>query len=134
VPSMNSSHDYSSTPVATAQDRRHYPRYTVQVQIEIHPEGTDVPMRFETTDISRGGCYVQMMMPFKIGCSVRIMLWLDGRPIIIRGKVVTHHPQFGNGITFVEFEGEGDKLLKQYLEDVVNDDSRGHDNGQYYGS
>jgi|HubBroStandDraft_2_1064218.scaffolds.fasta_scaffold212408_3 c-di-GMP-binding flagellar brake protein YcgR len=134
MPSMNSSNDYSSTPVATALDRRHYPRHTVQVQIEIHPEGTDVPMRFETTDISRGGCYVQMMMPFNVGCSVRITLWLDGHAIVIRGKVVTHHPQFGNGITFVDFEGEGDRLLKQYLEEVVTEDSNDQDNDQYYGS
>jgi c-di-GMP-binding flagellar brake protein YcgR len=122
--SMNSPDDYSSTPVATAQDRRRHPRYTVQVQIEIHPEGTDVPMRFETTDISRSGCYVQMMMPFKVGCSVQMTLWLDGHAVSIRGKVVTQHPQFGNGIMFVDFEGEREQLLKQYLESVVIEDSK----------
>ncbi|MGB6384725.1 MAG: PilZ domain-containing protein [Terriglobales bacterium] len=124
MPSMNSPNDYSSTPVAAPPDRRHHPRYTVQVPIEIHPEGTDVPMRFETTDISRSGCYVQMMMPFKIGCSVRITLWLDGHAVVIRGRVVTHHPQFGNGVMFVDFEGEREQLLKQYLEAVVTEDSK----------
>jgi hypothetical protein len=126
---LNLPNDYSSTPIATAQDHRHHPRYTVQIQIEIHPEGTEVPMRFETTDISRGGCYIQMMMPFKIGCFVRLTLWLDGHAAIVRGKVVTLHPQFGNGITFVDFEGEGDRRLKQYLEDVVTEDSKEQDFG-----
>jgi hypothetical protein len=102
--SMNSPDDYSSTPVATAQDRRRHP--------------------FETTDISRSGCYVQMMMPFKVGCSVQMTLWLDGHAVSIRGKVVTQHPQFGNGIMFVDFEGEREQLLKQYLEAVVIEDSK----------
>jgi hypothetical protein len=33
--------------------------------------------------------------------------------------VVTHHPQFGNGIKFLEFEDDGKKVLAQYL-DAIN--------------
>jgi PilZ domain-containing protein len=96
-------------------DRRLYPRYTVQVQIEIRPDGNDVPLRLVTTDLSRGGCYVQMLMQLSLGIRLQTTLWLDGYPIVIRGLVVTRHPQFGNGIMFVEFEGQGEQLLTRYL-------------------
>ena len=99
-------------------DRRLYPRYTVQVPIEIHEEGTDVPLRLETTDLSRGGCYVQLMMTLVLGTYVHATLWLDQMPVHIRGRVVTRHPQFGNGIMFLEFENNGERLLAQYLEAI----------------
>jgi hypothetical protein len=101
---------------ATEPDRRQFPRYNTQVQIEIRQEDSDVPMRLETTDLSRGGCYVQLLIPLSVGIRVRLTLWLDGYPAIISGLVVTRHPQFGNGIMFVDFEGEADQLLKRYLD------------------
>jgi hypothetical protein len=103
-------------PAATEPDRRRYPRVGTQVQIEIHEEGSDVPMRLETTDLSRGGCYVQLLIPLSVGLRVHLTLWLDGYPAVIRGIIVTRHPQYGNGIMFVDFESEADQRLKRYLE------------------
>jgi hypothetical protein len=116
---MNS---YESQPVshaAPAPERRLYPRYSVQVQVELHLEGSDVPMRLETTDLSRGGCYVQLMIPLSVGIRLRATLWLAGHAVIIHGLVVTRHPQFGNGIMFVDFEGDGAHVLEQYLAEIT---------------
>jgi PilZ domain len=107
-----------STSALTAADRRRHARYTVQVQIELHEEGSDIPMRFVTTDLSRG-CYVQMMTQFPLGVRLQVTLWLDGYPIVIRGLVVTRHPQFGNGIMFMEFEDEAEQLLSRYLDAIT---------------
>jgi len=103
----------------TEPDRRRYPRYTVQVQIEIHQETNNVPMRLETTDLSRGGCYVQMMLPLEVGAAVRMTLWLDHDPIVVRGRVVTRHPQFGNGIMFTDFEDQAKQFLNRYLDAIA---------------
>ena len=100
-------------------DRRLHSRYNLHVQIEIRPEGSDVPMRLETSDLSRGGCYIQTMMAFAIGTHVRATLWLDDLPVIVRGEVVTCHPQFGNGIMFVQFIGNGQHLLNHYLDTII---------------
>jgi len=108
-----------STSLALDHDRRRYPRYTVQVQIALHLDGDDVPMRLETTDLSRGGCYVQLLMALPLAAQVHATLWLDDVPINIRGRVVTRHPQYGNGIMFLDFEGEGEQLLKRYLEAIT---------------
>jgi PilZ domain len=101
-------------------DRRTSPRHTVNVQIEIRVEGEAVPLRLETTDLSRGGCYVQVMIPLSVGLRVQAKLWLDGTPIVIRGLVVTRHPQFGNGIVFVDFESDAEPTLNRYLDVLVN--------------
>jgi hypothetical protein len=112
---MNSPNAQPSTNPPAELDRRQHRRYTLQVQIEIHQEGSEVPMRLETTDLSRGGCYIELIMPLSIGVSVQVTLWLDGYPIVIRGRVVTRHPQFGNGIMFVDFLGQAEHLLIRYL-------------------
>jgi PilZ domain len=106
--------------VLTLPDRRLHSRHTVQVQIELRLDGNDVPMRLETTDLSRGGCYVQMMMTLEIGAQLQATLWLGGFPIVVRCRVVTRHPQFGNGIMFVSFDGQAEPALARYL-DAIND-------------
>ena len=104
-----------ATRSSTDPERRRHPRYTLQVQIELRQEGIDVPMRLVTTDLSRGGCYIQTLMQLPLAARVQATLWLDACPIVIQGVVVTRHPQFGNGIMFVEFEGQGEQLLSRYL-------------------
>jgi hypothetical protein len=106
-------------PASPNRERRLHPRYTVNVPIEIHEEGSRIPLRVKTTDLSRGGCYIKLTVPLGVGGRIRAQLSLDGQPIVARGRVVTRHPDFGNGIMFLEFEGEGEKLLRQYLAAVV---------------
>ena len=106
--------------VALAEsDRRFHRRYTVQVQIELRQEGSDVPIRLATTDLSRGGCYIELMMPLSIGTHIQATLWLGGHPIVIQGRVVTCHPQYGNGMMFEKFEGQAEQLLHEYLDAIV---------------
>lgn len=108
-----------SASLPACPDRRRYPRYTVQVQIELHQEGNDIPMRLETTDLSRSGCYVQILIPLAVSTRIRATLWLDGNPAVIRGTVVTRHPQFGNGIMFQEFEADAEQRLGRYLDAIT---------------
>jgi hypothetical protein len=108
-----------STSAVSESERRLHARYTIHAQIEIHLQGDDVPIRLETTDLSRRGCYIQMTVPLLVGTPVRGTLWLDGYPAVFRGLVVTRHPQFGNGIAFVEFDDEGEQLLRRYVDALV---------------
>jgi hypothetical protein len=108
-----------SEATASPVERRRFPRHSVQVQIELHQEGSDVPLRMETADLSRGGCYVQLMMPLSVGTYVKATLWICDSPVRVRGRVVTRHPQFGNGIMFLEFQGNGEQLLARYLDDAI---------------
>ncbi|MGH9642209.1 MAG: PilZ domain-containing protein, partial [Terriglobales bacterium] len=100
-------------------DRRAHTSFTVQVQIELREDGSDVPIRTETSDLSRGGCYVQLNLTLTLGTYVHGKLWLEGSAVPFRGRVVTCHPQFGNGIMFLEFEGNREQVLARYLEAVV---------------
>lgn len=101
---------------ALLAERRRHPRVQIPVQIEIRPAGMDVPMRLETTDLSLGGCYVEMALTLDVGAKLDIVLWLDGQKVSTRGVVVTRHPQFGNGIEFVGMFSDSERRLRYFLE------------------
>jgi hypothetical protein len=118
--SDSTSSDHHLSPSTTAKpDRRRWPRYTAQVQIELRRDDSDIPLRLQTTDLSRGGCYVQLMMTLPVGTYLNATLWLDDVAIFSRGRIVTRHPQFGNGIMFLNFQGNGEQLLARYLEAIA---------------
>jgi hypothetical protein len=45
-----------------------------------------------------------------------IVIWLDQQKITMRGVVVTCHPQFGNGISFLAVSPENDGRLRSLLD------------------
>jgi len=100
-------------------DRRLHPRYSVRVQAELYREGSDIPVRTETTDLGQGGCYVRLSQTLTPGNYVDGNFWLDGQQVRFRGRVVTRHPQFGNGIMFLELDGNGEHLLERYLQAIA---------------
>lgn len=100
---------------AAADERRLHPRFTAQVQIELRQEANDIPIRAETSDLSGGGCYVQVSQTLPPGTDVQGKLWLDGSAVKFQGRIVTRHPQFGNGIIFLQFDGDGERVLRSYL-------------------
>lgn len=97
-------------------ERRRYFRIQIAVQIEIRPEGTNVPMRLETSDLSLGGCYVEMNLTLDVGTKLDIVLWLDQQKVCTRAVVVTSHPQFGNGISFLSVSPENEARLRAFLD------------------
>lgn len=73
-------------------------------------------MRLQTTDLSGGGCYVEMALTLDVGTKVDIVLWLDQQKLTLRGVIVTRHPQFGNGIEFLGMSLENERKLYCYLD------------------
>ena len=102
-------------------DRRAHRRYAVQVEIEVRQDEDSVPMRLSTTDLSRNGCYVELMMPLPVGVRVHATLWLGDKVVRLRGCVVTRHPQYGNGIMFLAFQDDGQQVLRAYLAQLRSD-------------
>ena len=104
------------TGITLRPERRRSPRYSVQIQMELRQEGSEVPLRLVTTDLSRNGCYVETNMPLSVGTKIAAKLWLNDTPIKVRGRIVTSHPQFGNGIMFLEYDGDSEQRLREFLD------------------
>jgi c-di-GMP-binding flagellar brake protein YcgR len=97
------------------QERRKYPRVKVAIPIEFKSEDATVASRAETADLSLAGCYVEMSFTLPVGTKLELVLWVEDEPIAAKGMVVTHHPQFGNGIEFLDMSGEGRVKLAHFV-------------------
>ncbi|MFY9675866.1 MAG: PilZ domain-containing protein, partial [Terriglobales bacterium] len=65
-------------------------------------------------DISVDGCYVESPITLPMGTSIELKL-LESEIPLISGKVVTHHPQVGNGIQFVKVSFADRDALARYI-------------------
>jgi hypothetical protein len=97
------------------KERRRCPRTKVSIPIEFKPEGAAVASRAETADLSLFGCYVEMSFTLPVGTKMDLILWVEDARLPTRALVVTNHPQFGNGIEFLDMSTEDQGRLTQFL-------------------
>jgi c-di-GMP-binding flagellar brake protein YcgR len=87
--------------VANAGNRRSEARVACKIGAEVYRLGTSVPNRCTLSDISEGGCYVEMPSPLGGQSGIEIMVRTSEMKFKIRGQVLTTHPGFGMGVRFM---------------------------------
>lgn len=107
-----------------ALDRRKSQRLKRAVQAKLRVQGSGTPIRVETADISLEGCYIEMAVTLELEAPLNLVLWLGHKKLNLAGKVVTRHPQVGNGIAFTGFSEDSRIRLQAFLdsEEVVTND------------
>jgi CheY-like chemotaxis protein len=87
----------------TTQDstnRRTQERYSCRIGAEVYRTGTSVPHHCCLTDLSSGGCYLEVSLPFPQGSSVEIVVRTYEMKLHLRGSVQASHPGYGMGVAF----------------------------------
>lgn len=101
------------------RDRRKYPRVKSAVQVEFQAEGATSVTHAQTSDISCGGCYIEMNFTLPVGTRLEMTLWIDDQKLMTGGAVATHHPYFGNGIRFVDMSVSDLNKLNRFLQSAL---------------
>lgn len=84
-----------------AGDRRRDERLPCQLGATVNPVGTSTPNHCSLSDISEGGCYIEMPSPLPGKAGVEIMVRTSETKFKVRGEVLSSHPGFGMGVRFV---------------------------------
>jgi len=91
----------------------------VAVEVRLHVEKqTTPPLRAQTSDVSLGGCYVEMMFTLEVGTKVYLTLFISDAKVNVEGIVVTRDLQVGNGIRFTAMAVEDNARLRHFLATV----------------
>lgn len=106
------------TLVRDARDRRLSPRWKCMNSVEVYPTGETAPIRSRTSDLSLGGCFLEMPNPLPKGTQIRIALWVKEYKLWANGEVVTSTPGFGIGIKFTEITEPDRYQLRKYLDSM----------------
>ena len=86
---------------ANAGNRRGEHRFACKLGAEVYRLGSKVPNRCILSDISEGGCYVEMPTPFSGRSGVEILVRTADTKLRITGQVLAAHPGFGMGVRFM---------------------------------
>jgi PilZ domain len=97
------------------QSRRRWERHKISVVIAIQDERATAPTRLTATDISASGCYVETQVPFPVGTSLKVDLWIVTEKVTTRSFVRTSDPGLGMGIEFVGLRPEDQLRFQEYL-------------------
>jgi len=101
-----------------ADDRRSQTRYACRLGAEVYRTGTSVPNHCCLTDLSSGGCYLEVPLPFPSGSSVEILVRTYEMKLRLRGSVQASHPGYGMGVAFdsnTKEERENVRKLTEYV-------------------
>ena len=99
-------------------NRRAQKRYACRLGAEVYRSGTSVPNHCCLTDLSSGGCYLEVPLPFPINSSVEILVRTYEMKLRLRGQVLASHPGYGMGVAFelkTKEELETVKKLTDYV-------------------
>lgn len=97
------------------EERRRYPRYAVRGEAEIYAPGASFPERGRLTDLSRGGCFVELLPALTMETKVTVVLLVSQRRIQVQGVVRSVLTNFGLGIQFVHLEPDDLQRLEELL-------------------
>jgi c-di-GMP-binding flagellar brake protein YcgR len=99
-------------------NRRNESRKPCKLGAEVFKAGTTVPHRCTMSDISTGGCYLEMPTPFPAGIQVEIQIRTGATKVRIGGAVQSTHPGFGMGVRFHALSPQQQSDLLQVLAEL----------------
>jgi hypothetical protein len=96
-------------------DRRQCARFRCFISALVRTRDSQLPLWGQVTDISQGGCYVQMSQPLPVGSKVKLELLMKVANLRGDGVVCSSHAGRGMGIKFVEMSNEYRDQLRQFV-------------------
>ena len=114
--SLETSSDKSDPLAAARRDRRQYPRFRCQANVQVSRAESGQHVWAKLGDLSLGGCYINTPVPEAVGTRLRLVLQIDDSKISALGEVRTCVPALGMGVQFVGFESGSRELLKQVID------------------
>ena len=98
------------------RDRRRTPRYMFFASAELLEVKSEVRVATRVSELSRYGCYLDMMNPFPKDTKVLLKIWREEHNVIqTKGNIIYSQPNMGAGVAFVDLEEQYVPTLEQWL-------------------
>jgi hypothetical protein len=96
-------------------ERRHAPRYPFIAEAEVIEISSDTKLVAKTSDLSIGGCFLDMLNPTPQGTEVHVRISHEGTSFTALGRVVFILPNMGMGVTFTSVERDQQAILQKWI-------------------
>jgi hypothetical protein len=96
--------------------QRSSPRYPFFASAEITELQTGAHLMGRTSELSRNGCYFDMMNPLPVGSIVKVRILNHEQTFEAKGHVIYSHSNMGMGLAFDEVQGTHQLVLGAWLQ------------------
>ncbi|MGB6624262.1 MAG: PilZ domain-containing protein [Candidatus Acidiferrales bacterium] len=100
------------------EERRKHVRYPFTAAAEVVELKTDTRVSARSSDLARGGCFIDAISPFPVGTSVALQLSLDQKTFDAKARVVYSQTGMGMGLVFTAIESDQRWVLEQWLSEL----------------
>ncbi|MGB2592410.1 MAG: PilZ domain-containing protein [Candidatus Acidiferrum sp.] len=102
-------------PLASPEDRRLTPRFPFTALAEALDAHSRTRMNARTSDLGKGGCYVDTFSPFPLKTGVRLRITKEKSSFVADAKVVYSKIGMGMGLQFTSIEPQQMTVLDKWL-------------------
>src|SRR5260370_34522847 len=86
--------------------------------VEVTEIASDTKLSAKTSDLSDGGCFLDMLNPSPEGTEIRVKILHANKTFTALGRVVFLFPNMGMGVMFTSVDANQQAVLQKWLEDV----------------
>jgi CheY-like chemotaxis protein len=104
---------------AEPANRRGQTRYACRLGAEVYQQGSAVRNYCHLSDLSPGGCYLEMPLAFPAGTAVEITVRTQELKLRLSGKVKASHPGYGMGVSFTLSSKDERQGVQQLIDFVA---------------
>ncbi len=97
------------------EERRKNIRYPCGGEVLVRQRGGDVSLEAQLSDISLGGCYLDMMNPLPSEAEIELTIRVGQRQVRGGGRVRASRLGFGMGVAFTDIGAEDQAKLQELI-------------------
>ncbi|MGA8222166.1 MAG: PilZ domain-containing protein [Candidatus Acidiferrales bacterium] len=115
---MGGSPGSPSQPNPPFRDHREVPRYSFIADVDLAEPSTDTHISGRISEISRKGCYVDVLNTLPEGTSLQVKISRDQGVFTSKARIIYVQPGMGMGVAFVEIPADQLKTLDAWLAEI----------------
>jgi len=102
------------------RERRTVPRYTFIASAEIVEPLSGVRMAGRISELSRKGCFVDLLNTLPMGTTIQLSISRDQGAFTCAGKIIYVQDGMGMGVAFDDMPGNQVKTLDSWLSELAS--------------
>jgi hypothetical protein len=101
-------------------EHRQVPRFTLIATVSLREPDTDTKIAGRISEISRKGCYADVMISLPEGTLLEVVISRDQGVFHSKGKIIYVQQCMGMGIVFIDPAADQLKILDSWLAEIAS--------------
>ncbi|HLV94435.1 MAG TPA: PilZ domain-containing protein [Candidatus Acidoferrales bacterium] len=116
---MNASNSFKPSAEGSYANRRTVPRYPLIATVEVVESASELRLSGRISEISRKGCYVDVLNTLPVGTFVQLTISRDSGTFTTTAKIIYVQEAMGMGVAFLDIAADQMATLDSWIAELV---------------